>query len=247
MSAATAVDDASGALGWIKQCTRADGAMRAWVELDELTNQPMIWTVSLLLLHHLETESVPGAWRGRHILELGSGAGHLAVGMARLGAHVVATESGRFPTYAAMQDSIRYLLKQHDGGGTEEGEPRLVGESVPLAAGGRSNGTVAFRELHWGIDDIPPAVWSGFDTLLLSEIVYDPDLHEALLGALRHILQPGMVAYSIFADRPFSLNFMALLYDDGSFEVEEIKLKDLFGMEDDVDVYTHTITRKQQP
>jgi hypothetical protein len=62
----------------------------------------------------------------------------------------------------------------------------------------------------------------------------------------RHILLPGMKAYSIFVDRPFSLNFMAILHDAGCFDVAELDLDELktgFQMEEDLMVYGHIITR----
>ena len=102
-----------------------------------------------------------------------------------------------------------------------------------------------FRKLHWGLDDLTPGAWDGFEILILSELYFDPDLHEALLGTLTRILQPGMVCYSIFVDRPFSLGFLVMLDDEGSFDVEEIALKQTFGMQEDDVIYAHVITRKQ--
>ena len=222
---------------------RDDGTMRAWVD-DPMEDAPMLWTASLLLLRHLEASRDPGWWRGRRILELGSGAGHLAVGMARLGAHVVATESGECGTFGPMQDSTKRLLAERAGGGAESSADVRMNETPALTAGVSSSGTVAFRKLHWGLDDMPPADWSGFDDLIMAELTYDPDLHEALLGVVLNVLAPGMTAYSVFVDRPFSLNFMVLLHDAGQFDVEELHLDSLCGLEDDLVLYAHRITRR---
>jgi len=240
-----AAADVSGALAWARNCLAGNTEMRAWVDLDAITEQPMLWTASLLLLHHLEANSTVDDWDGRRILELGSGAGHLAVGMARLGAHVVATESGECGTFEPMRASTQHLLAERAGGGepSSSGSCAGHGESAALSAGS-SSGTVAFRKLHWGLDDLPPAEWKGFDVILLSELTFEPDLHEALLGVLRHVLMPGMVAYSIFVDRPFSLNFMIMLDDDGSFDTEEIEMANMLELEDDLVVYAHVIRRK---
>ena len=78
----------------------------------------------------------------------------------------------------------------------------------------------------------------------MSELYFDPDLHEALLGTLTRILRPGMTCYSIFVDRPFSLGFLVMLEDEGSFEVEELTLDQTFGMQEDDVIYAHVITRK---
>ena len=53
-----------------------------------------------------------------------------------------------------------------------------------------------------------------------------------------------MVCYSIFVDRPFSLGFLVMLDDDGTFDVEEIEPKQAFDMNDDEIVYAHMITRR---
>lgn len=93
-----------------------------------------------------------------------------------------------------------------------------------------------------------PNAWDGFEILLLSELYFDPDLHEPLLETLKRILHPGMTAYSIFVDREdFSLGFLLMLDDDGSFEVTEIEPKRTFSMQKDDIIYTHVITRKSQP
>ena len=73
----------------------------------------------------------------------------------------------------------------------------------------------------------------------------DFDLHEALLQTLRNVLTPGMVCYSIFCDRPFSLGFLEMLDSDGSFEVEAIEPEETFQMEEDDIIYTHVITRRK--
>ena len=69
-----------------------NGVMRPWVDLDgqavangrSCSMDVMLWTASLLLLHYLEHADVD--WTGTRLLELSAGTGHLAVGMARLGA-----------------------------------------------------------------------------------------------------------------------------------------------------------------
>lgn len=239
--------DISGAVSWADQC-RKKGKMRAWVDMPD---GGMLWTASLILLRYLEVDAGVD-WTGKRVLEIGSGCGHLATGLARLGAHVTATESAEQKVsgngFGHMQASVQRLLAERP----DSSEP--AGQNGALTAGtgpdGVSRGgTVRFRKLHWGLDDIPPADWSGFDVVILSELYFFTELHEALLGVLRHVLHPGMVAYSIFVDRPFSLGFLALLDDDQSFELEVAEFKEDFEHdcnEDDTEnpIYFHTITRR---
>ena len=256
LGSGSAHPDRSGAVAWAAECN-AKGEMRSWIDLDPAIGgcAGMLWTASLILLRHLEVTQ-PGAWRGRRVLECGSGTGHLAVGLARLGAHVVATESAESHNgaeasgYVTMTSWTSKLLREWPGGGqpldgaicTSSAEANA--EAVPLSAGdGSEGGTVAFRRLHWGLDDLPPNNWDGFDVVILSELYFDPDLHEPLLQTLCRLLKPGMVAYSIFVDRPFSLGFLAMLDDDGSFEIKELAPEQTFGMQEDDIIYTHEITR----
>lgn len=227
---ASAEHEVSGAVEWAQQCAGcpAAGVMRSWVDLPD----GMIWTASLILLRHLERSKPQGWWQNRRILELGAGLGHCTVGLARLGAHVTATESAEShngadsDSFTSMVASVQKLL---------QAQP-----SLPLG------GTVSFRKLHWGLDDLPPNRWDGFEVVILSELYFDPDLHEPLLQTLQRILQPGMVAYSIFCDRPFSCGFLIMLDDDGSFDVNEVEPEDIPGckMCEDEIVYMHMITRK---
>ena len=87
----------------------------------------------------------------------------------------------------------------------------------------------------------------GFDVVVLSELYYDIEMHEVLLHTLRSVLPPGVVAYSIFCDRPFSMGFLAMLDDDGSFEVEPIEPKELFSLHEDEELLAHRITRTVAP
>jgi hypothetical protein len=57
------------------------------------------------------------------------------------------------------------------------------------------------------------------------------------------VLRPGMVAYSIFCDRPFSLGFLTMLHDDGTFLVTPIEPKEHFHLHEEEIVYTHEFAR----
>ena len=53
-----------------------------------------VWDAALVLAHYLPRvmEAEGGSWEGRRVLELGAGAGLLAIAAAQLGASVVATD-----------------------------------------------------------------------------------------------------------------------------------------------------------
>jgi len=241
MTDAQPTTDASGALAWASAVPRApNGRMRAWLDVDATTDgrpDSMLWTASLVLLRHLESRCDEGFWRGKRVLELGSGMGHLAVGLARLGAHVTATEGG-YGGHAVLQVWSRHLLQEREGGG----EPAAEGQ---LSAGRNAHGgTLATRELWWGPDDGLSA-GDGFDVVILSELVYDEDLHEPLLDTLGRALRPGATAYSIFCDRPFSFNFFAMLGDvTPPYELQQVEPAELLGLDTEhEDVHMHVITR----
>ena len=225
------------------------------------------------MLHYLEVTKPAGWWRGRRVLECGSGTGHLAVGLARLGAHVVATESNESHNgsaksgFVTMTSWTQKLLRDWPGGGlpvtgvqqahdeqsvpfsaadllADTGETAASSPAVLSAGDDACGGTVQFRQLHWGLDDVPPHSWTGFEILLLSELYFEPDLHQPLLETLTRILTPGMTCYSIFVDRPFSLWFLLMLDEEGSFEIEEIEMAQTFGMEEEAIIHAHKITRK---
>ena len=240
--------DASGALAWAAAVPRGpNGRMRAWLDVDATEGRPetMLWPASLVLLRHLETQLPEGYWRGKRVLELGAGMGHLAVGLARLGAHVTATEAG-YGGVGTLDAWSRHLLQQRDGGG----EP--VADDGRRSAGHSAHGgTVATRELWWGDGDgLSRSFAEGFEVVVMSELVYDEDLHDPLLLTLHRALAPGCEAWSVFCDRPFSFNFFAKLADApeelgvAGYEVEEVEPKQLLGLDTEHEaLFMHRITR----
>ena len=80
----------SGVDDWANACLLPNGTMRCFYEISGEFDV-VLWTASLILLRSLEVDGHRSSWVGTRVLELGAGTGHLAVGLARLGAHVVAT------------------------------------------------------------------------------------------------------------------------------------------------------------
>lgn len=173
-------EDVSGAVSWAR-CCLVDGAMRTWVDLEahpcvgghSIGCDIMLWTASLVLLRYLECSEV--RWRdGRcedgknvpmRVLELSAGAGHLAVGLARLGAHVVATECSAEHdrnAWFALNAWLPHLLER----------PEIERNYAQPYQVGTLGGMLSTRILNWGPeDDLHEASLAEFDILILSELV----------------------------------------------------------------------------
>ena len=226
----------SSAREWASECS-VNGVMRPWVDLDgqavangrSCSMDVMLWTASLLLLHYLEHADVD--WTGTRLLELSAGTGHLAVGMARLGADVTATECS--PKHGARAFEVLELWTA-----------RLLSDSRQPVAG-----TLRTKVLDWGAEDgldEDAASNEGYDVILLSELVgLGEELQAELLKTFRRLLGPNTVAYSIAVDRgAFSLGFLWLLaWHPDEFLVEELQLSDRLGLDEDEVVFFHQITR----
>ncbi|KAL6761652.1 hypothetical protein V8C86DRAFT_2529825 [Haematococcus lacustris] len=95
----------------------------------EFEDGTILWTASLILLNHLQTHEAQSL-RGKRVLELGSGLGHLGMGLARLGAHVTCTERPR--ELSALQASL--ALQQQQTSGVLEAALALYGRASAATA-----------------------------------------------------------------------------------------------------------------
>lgn len=242
--------DVSGARRWAAACA-VDGSMRCWIELDghssvghhSFNQDPsdeevdvVLWTASLVLLHHLECHARMD-WRGARVLDLSAGSGHLAVGLSRLGAHVTASacspEHDR-NAWRALNLWVPFLIRERAGASASE--------APPFSSGGLG-GTVSIQQINWGDEDGVSA--DDFDVLVLSELTaLGEDLQAQLVKTVCHLLGPTTVAYSIFGDHgAFCQGFNWLLSWDPSFEIEELHVQDRLGMNADETLYMYKITR----
>lgn len=67
----------------------------------------LLWNASLVLLEHLKA-TLGDMLKDKRILELGSGLGHLGLGLADLGAHVTLTE------HPAVLESLAERVRLHN-------------------------------------------------------------------------------------------------------------------------------------
>ncbi len=183
-------------------------------------------------MHYLEKKSGEQL-AGKRVLELGSGAGHLGIALATIGCHVTCTERVEMGTLDRLTKRIDMNRKK-------------------LEESHRSFGTMHAFELEWGEDgfkrsEVAKEVEStGYDMVVMSELVYDEATHDLLVDTLKYVCTPKTVIYSIFCDRPFSFMFFVKLHDAGLFEVHQIPDADvdLLGMQPDAKVCMHKILLK---
>jgi len=232
-SAPPATSFGSDALRWRAEVTSGAAEMRQMYELEsEDHTEGILWPACLILLRHLERMD----WRGKRVLELGAGTGHLAVALARLGAHVTATE-GPGRSMAALKSWSGQLLREVPGGG----EP-IDATGSRVGTGNALGGSLEICELWWGGEFALDAD-GAFDVVLMSELTYDVDCHDALLHTLTRALQPGKAAWQIFVDRPFSMGFLMLL-DDAGFDVTQVEPEDTLGLDEECELHMHCIRAK---
>jgi hypothetical protein len=255
-AAATTPADVSGARQWAAACA-VNGSMRCWVELDGHASvghhsfnsketqavdevDVVLWTASLVLLHHLEAHAAVD-WRGLRVLDLSSGSGHLAVGLSRLGAHVTASACSPKHdrnAWRALNIWLPFLIRERPGGQCPSAD------ASPPYGSGELGGTVALRQINWGEEEESLAA-ADHDVLVLSELTaLGEELQTQLLKTVCRLLGPTTVAYSIFGDHgAFCQGFNWLLTWDPSFEIEEIEVVDRLGTHEDETLYMYKITR----
>jgi len=130
----------------------------------------ILWKASLVLLHFLERKV---ELRGKKIIEISSGEGHVACELWRYGAHVTATEHA----------------------GKDVAQLRA---NVEARAGEESNGgSIRVVPLTWGEDawDRSPLATeeTDFDHIIMSELVFEADLHDELLWSMQRLCSPKTV------------------------------------------------------
>jgi len=178
-------------------------------DLQELPNGELVWNGSLVLLKYLQ-EKGENFWRGKKVLEVGSGAGHLGYDLSLMGCDVTCTEMpGKM--IKALEESITDLETK-----------------VP-----RKHGSVTCKPLLWGEEG-----WKAdplndeYDIIIAAEVVFHEGTHRQLLWTLGKASNQNTEIYSIFLNRPFSWNFFVIIDDDKLFRVEQIEGYDEMGLDD---------------
>ena len=194
----------------------------------------LLWNASLVLKAFLE-DKARAEFAGASVLELGAGAGHLSLAIARMGARVTSTEAkcselgkdedGRCKCWGCAQQLRRSLARQL---GSQHAPALNAGEWVQVssaAGAGSLHGAVRAVELEWG--EAEAQQWALREELavpqsrpsiiLMSEVIYnqssdslyDDEYHDTLVQTLLQLVRPGTIVYNVFVDRPFSFMFFA--------------------------------------
>jgi len=190
----------------------------------------MIWNASLVLLYYFRHKLPPDYLRGKRLLELGSGLGHLGFGLAKLGAHVTLTEQAKCipPLHESLAEMSRL-----------EGPPEVGSIRVVEPEWGEDGWSRCELGAQMARDGEPP-----FDFIVAAELVYIEETFELHLWTWQQLCAPETVIWSIFANRPFSWGFFVQLHDLDWFEVEQLEYGrdyDPLGLED---IHMHKITKK---
>lgn len=180
-----------------------------------------------MLLYYLQAPERGKALRGKRVLELGSGLGHLGHGLARLGAHVTCTDQVK--VMPVLQESLKDLDREH-------GAPESFGGSVRTVT------------LDWGEEGFAASDFAKedvqYDFIISAEVVYLEETHDLLLWTWDRFCGPETVIFSVFINRPFSWNFFVKVHDSNLFEVEQLDEEKDFnpcGLEE---IYIHKVSRK---
>lgn len=121
-----------------------------------------IWNAGIELACHVERRYA-GCLKGLKVLELGSGTGISAIALARLGAHVIATD--------CMPELVKLAAKNATAACLEEG-------------------FFSVETFSWGAP-LPPQLQRSFDLVIGSEITYIEQSFEPLVRTLQHLCETG--------------------------------------------------------
>lgn len=96
---------------------------------------------------------------------------------------------------------------------------------------------VDWGEQHWADQRAAVEIRGPFDFVVMCELYYDEDVHEDLLWTLLAVCEANkghpITVFSGFKNRPYSLQFLALVHDTARFDVAPVPDTevDLMGVE----------------
>lgn len=212
----------------------SEGFARDFTEHDD----GIEWGVSRVLGTWFETKLVD-RFRGKRILELGAGLGLLAQRVARLGGCV----SRVFQIAPVVVPSLLIHVYRTVTACERAKVLAALQSRIDAAKGfGEQGGSVTvaqcdWGESHWEAQKAGIAARGPFDIIILCELYYDDNVHEELLWTLQAVCQANgphpIEVYSGFKNRPYSLQFLALVHDTEHFDVSPVPDDDidLLGIE----------------
>mmetsp|Transcript_23061 Transcript_23061/g.67134 ORF Transcript_23061/g.67134 Transcript_23061/m.67134 type:complete len:634 (-) Transcript_23061:135-2036(-) len=171
-----------------------------------------VWDAALVLLQYLRLEK-DKLLAGRRVVEVGAGTGLVGIGCAKLGAAM-----SLITDIAEVSDLIQVNINLNLQACASMGHAQaaaLLWEDSPL---------------------LPPAVLVGgqvaVDTIVMSDVVYDPELYAPLVSTLAALVPTGGATSTILAHRhrnPEDHRFFTML-DEAGFVKEFVDLDAYGGM-----------------
>eukprot|EP00397_Hematodinium_sp_SG-2012_P020935 GEMP01021600.1.p1 GENE.GEMP01021600.1~~GEMP01021600.1.p1 ORF type:complete len:449 (+),score=100.58 GEMP01021600.1:19-1365(+) len=179
-------------------------------DFQQLPNGDLVWNCSMVLLKYFE-DLGPKFWRGKKVIELGSGSADLGFGVSLLGADVLCTEMPGH-TMDILNRSIEEREQKHErpNGGSIRSRPLLWGEE------------------GWNENPIE----EKFDFLINADLMYDTAVHKMLLWTWRKICSEETTIYNMFVNRVYSWEFFVHLDDSKCFDIVQIEDFDPLDLED---------------
>jgi len=195
----------------------------------------MLWKATDVLMCALGKKYNKEFWRGKRVLELGAGLGFAGVDLARLGAHVMLTD---------MEDELPRLRRAI---GAQLGDDAAeIGTGWTLTSGGKVDTKALYWSTEgWGRFMQDQDLGTPYDIIVVVECYYDENDFPSLAEIIQCCITPGhTVAWSCFANRPFSWSFFQILAEETDVVVEQVDEFDALSMED---VHIHKLTRHLPP
>lgn len=166
----------------------------------------IVWNASLVLLNHLRLKNAAD-FRGKRVLELGAGVGHLAWGLYELGAHVTASNTPLAGDLKELETCLdRWLGEEAEG---KEAEASAYIRSalnnkaveVPKVSGGSIRAVeLTWGQAHWQNSPLSLESAAGappYDIIILAEVFSIPELHEELVWTLQQFCHADVVPTSL--------------------------------------------------
>lgn len=163
----------------------------------------VVWHSSLVLAQYLSVCVSRSSMCGSTVIELGCGAGAVgAMAAATLGAHVVATDLPDVVDLAERNVRRNFRLADRSENWRRPTVVRARGRDtfapMSVADGVLETGTLQLVPYRWGeVSDVEAAA----DWVIGADVVYEPMVHHALVGAIKKLCQDKTTCLLAFKSR----------------------------------------------
>ncbi|KAL6072101.1 Methyltransferase-like protein 21B [Balamuthia mandrillaris] len=144
-----------------------------------------VWKAGVAMMNYVQHLGADGFWKGKKVLDLGSGTGLLGIALSLLGAHVMVTD------VASALDQLRLNVRAN----TDPSKHKIV-----------------VRELDWYVEVPQDLKRTRWDFVLATDVIYNPIHFEALMATLEQVCNPTNTLLLGYEKRPHTARFFELLY-----------------------------------